>query len=183
LLVTWDSWLGREYSFATTGIGNYKHFQFASPERIWTEVQADFKDAAAPNIAIVEVRQYAEAWGGVTGPNVTNDSPLSPMANQFAIKPETWTRYWAYFNKVGEWHEFSLWLADTTRDPVLVIDRRQINPNYALGADGWQKFWLEYNTSAKGFTDGFPARIAYARNVVMMKGVTNVPALLQRPTS
>jgi hypothetical protein len=52
-----------------------------------------------------------------------------------------------------------------------------------LGATGWQSFWLEYNTSAHGWDTGFPARVGYARNVVMLRGVTPsaIPNLLQRP--
>jgi hypothetical protein len=114
------------------------------------------------------------------GPNVTDHHPLGPMSNQFAIMPETWTRYWAYFNKVGEWHEFSLWLADPTRDPVLILDRLQM-PNTLAGATGWEKFWLEYNTSDHGKAEGFGERVAYARNIVMLRGVTDVKSLLKRP--
>jgi hypothetical protein len=129
---------------------------------------------------MVEVRAYGEAKDGEVGPNVTNSNPLSPMAGAFAVMPEVWTRYWAYFNPVGEWHEFSLWVADENRGPVLVLDRRQIKPNFKLGATGWEKFWLEYNTSSHGVETLGP-RVAYARNVVMMKGVREPTKLLQRP--
>jgi hypothetical protein len=183
LFVTWDSWMGREFAYASTGIGNYKHFQFTSPDRIWTEVKSDFNLAVPGSVAMVQVRAYAQMGSGLLGPNVTNEQPLSPMASEFAVLPEKWTRYWAYFNPVGEWYEFSLWLADASRGPVLVLDRRQIKPNYPLGATGWQSFWLEYNTSAHGWDTGFPARVGYARNVVMLRGVTPsaIPNLLQRP--
>jgi hypothetical protein len=184
LLVTWDSWLGREFAYATTGIGNYKHFQLASPaSRIWTEVKSDFDYATKfpPAVAMIRIRYYGEIKNGEAGPNVTNENPLSPQASEFAIMPEIWTRYWAYFKPAGQWFEFSLWVADETRGPVLVIDRRQINPNYGAGATGWEKFWLEYNTSAHGLDAGFPARVAYARNVVMMRSVADPTALLARP--
>jgi len=182
LFVTWDSWMGREFAYEQTGIGNYKHFQFTSPARMWTEIKSDFNEAVKfPGaLAVVEVRAYGEHADGELGPNVTSPNPLSPMAGAFATMPEVWTRYWAYFNPVGGWHEFSLWVADETRGPVLLLDRRQIKPNFLAGATGWEKFWLEYNTSSHGIETLGP-RVAYARNVVMMKGVTDPGKLLQRP--
>ena len=186
LFVTWDSWMGSEFAYQYTGIGNYKHFQFTSPDRIWTEVKSDFDQAVkdAPGaVAMVMVRSYAQMGGGLLGPNVTDVQPLSPQVGQFPIMAEKWTRYWAFFNPVGGWYEFSLWLADASRGPVLVLDRLQIKPNYPAGATGWQSFWLEYNTSDHGLATGFPARVGYARNVVMLRGVgaSAVPGLLQRP--
>jgi hypothetical protein len=183
LFVTWDSWMGREFAFSQTGIANYKHFQFTSPLRIWTEVKADFNQAVkVPGaVAMVEVRAYGSKENGQLGPNVTNNHPLSPMAGEFAVMPEVWTRYWAYFKLVGEWHEFSLWMADENRNPVLVLNRLQIKPNYADGAIGWEKFWLEYNTSTANPIEPLGPRVAYVRNVVMMKGVTDPLKLLQRP--
>lgn len=186
LFVTWDSWMGREFSYQYTGIGNYKHFQFTSPDRIWTEVKSDFDQAVTDSpgaVSMVEVRSYAQLGSGLLGPNVTKEQPLSPMSSQFAIMPEKWTRYWAFFNPVGEWYEFSLWLADAARGPVLILDRLQIKPNYPSGASGWQTFWLEYNTSSHGWDTGFPARVGYARNVVMLRGLSpsTVQTLLQRP--
>jgi len=183
VLVTWDSWLGREFAFANTGISNYKHFQFASPAaRIWTEVKADFDYAQhfPPAVAMLRVRYYGEKAQGEAGPNVTNENPLSPQASEFPILPEVWTRYWAYFKPAGNWFEFSMWMADETHGPVKVLDRLQIQPNYSLGATGWEKFWLEYNTSDHGLPV-FPARTAYARNVVMLKGVADPTTLLERP--
>ena len=182
LFVTWDSWMGREFAHAQTGIANYKHFQFTSPLRMWTEIKSDFNEAEKiPGaLAVVEVRAYGEAADGELGPNVTNPHPLSPMSGSFATRPERWTRYWAYFNLVGEWHEFSLWVADEDRDPVQILDRRQIKPNFLAGATGWQKFWLEYNTSDHGI-EGIGPRVAYIRNVAMLKGVREPVRLLQRP--
>lgn len=184
LLVTWDAWWGKEYAYANASIGNYKAFQFASPMlRIWTEVKSDFDKAVKfpPAVALVEVRAYGEKKNGEVGPNVTDENPLSPMAAQFPIMPETWTRYWAYFRLAGEWHEFSLWMADETRSPVLVIDARQIKPNYAVGAEGWESFWLEYNTSAGRIPASRGPLVSYVRNVVMLRGVTVVSPLLERP--
>jgi hypothetical protein len=183
LLVTWDAWWGKEFAYAHAHIGNYKAFQFASPaDQIWTEVKSDFDKAVRfpPAVAMVEIRAYGERKNGELGPNVTNENPLSPMAAQFAIMPETWTRYWAYFRPTDQWHEFSLWMADETRDPVLVIHARQMKPN--RGAEGWESFWLEYNTSGGGVTAARGPLVSYVRNVVMLRAVSEVSALLERPT-
>jgi hypothetical protein len=182
LFVTWDSWMGKEFAYENTGIGNYKHFQLTSPLRTWTEIKADFNEAEKykPAIAMVESRFYGEKKNGEAGPNVVTENPLTPQANKFGIMAETWTRYWVFLNPAGEWHEFSLWAADASRGPVQILDRLQIKPNYELGATGWEKFWLEYNTSSHGL-DSFGPRVAYARNVVMLRGVSNPLPLLQRP--
>jgi hypothetical protein len=184
LFVTWDAWMGAEFAYAKTGIGHYKHFQLASGEgtgRIWTEIKSTFsgRDHKAPaGLADVEVRLYGQPEEGLIGPNVTNVHPASPMVGQFAVQPETWTRYWALLNPVGEWHEFSVWVADTGRNPVQIIDRLQIKPVRTSGR--WVSFWLEYNSSSN-LHEKQQARVSYARNIVMLRGVTNVQGLLQRP--
>jgi hypothetical protein len=183
LLVTWDAWWGREFETSHSGLSNYKNFQFASPAiRIWTEIKSDFDSPARPPgaIAIIQVRSYGHL-GETLGPNVTNGDPLSPQVGFFAIAPETWTRYWVYFNPVGEWREFSLWAADETRDPVLMVDRRQLKPNYPRGAQGWESFWLEYNTSGTRIPAGRGPLVGYVRNVVMLRNAPDPLPLLQRP--
>lgn len=183
LLVTWDVWWGKEFGFDQTGLGNYKAFQLASPaDRIWTEIKSDFNWAMRypSSVAVVHVRAYGEVAHGELGPSVTSEQPLSPMADVFAVRPETWTRYWVYFKPAGEFHEFSLWVADEGRDPVLINDRLPMKPNYAGGANGWEKFWIEYNTSGKGVEELGP-RVSYVRNVVMLRGVNDPSRLFARP--
>lgn len=194
LFATWDAWYGNEFAFAVTGIGNYKTFQFASKERIWTEIKSDWDEAKPPYVAMAEVRYYGSKSNGEWGPNVTKNHPLSPYT-PFGVLPETWTRYWAYFRPTGEmttvadvatpvqWWAFSLWMADPDRDPVRLVDERYIVPNYPTGATGWHKFWLEYNTSTSRPADPLPARVSYVRNVAMLKGLAPdaIPALLERP--
>jgi hypothetical protein len=184
LLVTWDAWWGREFAYANTSIGNYKAFQFASPaSQIWTEIKSDFDLARRfPSaVAMVTARSYGQP-GTTIGPNVTDKNPLSPQAAQFSITAETWTRYWAFFNPAGVWVEFSLWVADEMRGPVLVLDRRQLKPDITRGADGWESFWLEYDTSASTIPPTRGPLTAYIRNVVMLKGITDPTPLLQSPT-
>ena len=183
LLVTWDAWWGREFKWANTEIFTYKQFQFASPGgRIFHEVRTDFRRAhnhKPEAIGFIDMRSYGQV-GVELGSNVTENLPLQPQVGTFAIMPETWTRYWAYFKPAGEWHEFSLWVADETQAPVLLFDRLLIKPNFKLGATGWDQFWFEYNTS----TSVFPIRgdlVGYVRNVVMLRGAPDVASLLQRP--
>jgi hypothetical protein len=183
LLVTWDAWWGKEFAYGHAQIGNYKAFQFASPtNQIWTEVKSDFDLARRfPSaLAMVNVRSYGKP-GETIGSNVTDKNPLSPQSADFGIAAETWTRYWAYFNPQGEWHEFSLWVADENRQAVLILDRLQLKPNVERGATGWQSFWLEYNTSAGRIPESRGPLVAYARNVVMLRGVSDPVPLLQRP--
>jgi hypothetical protein len=182
LLVSWDTWWGKEFAYANTRIGSYKAFQFASPAvQIWTEVKSDFAKAVRfpPAIAMVEIRAYGEKKNGELGPNVTDDNPLSPMTAEFGIMPETWTRYWVYFRPAGEWHTFSVWMADETRAPVQLINALQMKPS--PGGDGWESFWLEYNTSSASIPATRGPLVAYIRNVVMLKGVSDPTALLQSP--
>jgi hypothetical protein len=189
LLVTWDAWFGREFAFNKTGIGTYKNFQFSSG-RIWTEVRSRFKLAAPPAIAMVDVRQYAQerafGEGTTNGPEVNGikygGAVIGPMVGDFAIMPETWTRYWVLFTPAGDWYEFSLWVADENRDAVQIVDRRLIKPNLPKH-DYWDHFWLEYNTSShreNGPADRGPL-VAYARNIVMLKGVADPKGLFERP--
>jgi len=185
LMVTWDAWWGREFETSHSGLGNYKNFQFASPAtRIWTEIKSDFDSPSRPAgaIAMITVRSYGDSGEKTLGPNVSDKNPLSPQAAQFAIAPETWTRYWVFFKPAGGWYEFSLWVADETRDPVLLLNRLQLTPNFPRGADAWEEFWLEYNTSGNRIPVGRGPLVGYARNVVMLRNLTEVPPLLERPT-
>jgi hypothetical protein len=111
---------------------------------------------------------------------VTENTPLSPQLNAFGIKPETWTRYWVEFRPAGEWFDFSVWMADVDRDPVLAIDKLKIKPNPQSNVNGWERFWLEYNTSNK-YQERATPLVGYVRNVVMMRNVATPTVLLERP--
>lgn len=207
-LVTWDAWFGSEFRFEESGIGNYKNFQFTSPKRIWFEVKTRFSAAAPPDsrraararraskgeaadkqgtapppkpsapgtsgerpdIGVVDARAYL-----TVGPNVTNKGSLSSKAATFTIRAETWTRYWVLIEqRANDWDLVSMWVADENQGPAHLIDRRQLNVNGSV-----DEFWLQYNTSSGRRDVG--ERIGYARNVVMLRNVMDVPVLLQRP--
>lgn len=184
LFVTWDAWFGAEFAFNVADIRDYKTFQFGSPYHdIHMEVRNRFN--LAPSTAgLIDGRLYPEAGNYSRGPNVTFPDTLSPRVGTFHIKPETWTRYWAYFKAPAPgdiWYEYSLWAADATTGPVLIYDRLQVRPSPDSTKASWESFWLEFNTSDDVIQPGRPPLVAYVRNVVALKGVSNVTSLLQRP--
>jgi hypothetical protein len=203
LLVTWDLWLGKELAFEHNNIGSYKAWNLCSPgSSIWTELRHRMQLAQGidDNLAFTDIRQYSLglqgpntiAMGGVAMPSGKNygNNAIGPIANEFGIAPETWTRVWVYLQEDGDWYRMSLWLADEAREAVQVYDGLQIRPR--TSADGptmdgtWDILRLEYNTSTQNDVD--PARgplVAYARNVVVLQrtGPAEVPPLLERPAA
>ena len=190
LFVVWDVWFGEEWLYNFHGIADQKTWQFGSPlNRIHTEVRMRYAMASnrAPgNVAIIDGRQYPAGRYSI-GPNITEYNTLAPRDGTFAVKPETWTRLFAYFKAPGSgemWWQYSLWAADAETGPVLIYDRLQIRPSPKSETASWEDFWLEYNTStnlARSNRPDRPPLIAYARNVVMLKGVADVTPLLRRP--
>lgn len=176
LLVTWDAWFGKEFAYAVHGIQNYKNFQLASGGGIWTEVRSRFNAATSGNISLVDLRYY-----GIPGPGffVGNLDALSPTVGAFQVAPETWTRYWVFLNPTGgTYTELSLWVADPTHGPTQILDRALVTKRNGLP---WDQFWLEYNTSNDTVKPGRPELISYARNVVMLKGLSDPTPLLIKP--
>jgi hypothetical protein len=199
LLVTWDAWYGDEFLFANAQIGGYKAWNLCSPNSsIWTELQALFDMATdVPGaVAMTCIRQYSlvtqgpntVAMGAFPFPNGHNygNTTIGPMAAEFDVRPETWTRHWMYMEDDTTWYRFSLWMADPTRGPVQVLNRLQIQPRLpSIGQtmDGhWDILRVEYNTS-QAVVSGPRPLIGYARNVVMLGGIpaSQVPPLLIRP--
>jgi len=129
-------------------------------------------------IGVVDARGY----GGQDhpfGPNVTNAAPLSPEVGSFTIRPTTWTRYWAFIEqRANDWDLVSLWVADENHDPVQILDRLQLSVKGSV-----DQFWLEFNTSSHGKGVALPERVAYARNVAMLRNIEykDVKTLFQRP--
>jgi hypothetical protein len=183
LFVAWEVWFGKEWLFGIGGIPDYKTFQFGSPMHdIHMEVRNRFQ--LSPNTAgLIDGRLYPEL-GYSQGPNVTFADTLKPRVADFHVKPETWTRYFAEFKAPAAgsiWYEYSLWVADATTGPVLIYDHLQVRPSPQSTTASWEGFWLEFNTSTLAVKPGRPSLVAYARNVVMLKGVSNVGSLLVRP--
>ena len=137
--------------------------------------RADQNAGKRLELGFVDARGYP-ARGTVLGPNVQRGSPLTPQVGQFTVHAETWIRYWVLIEqRANDWDLVSLWVADEHHDPVLLIDRLQFNVKKSV-----EQFWLEYNTSAH-VPQNLGERVAYARNVVMLRNVPDVQSLLQRP--
>ena len=198
LFATWDFWMGSEFAFPNTQIGNYKHYNFYSLDRIWTEPKLYFSEASEQHpgaLAVSKTRYYGRQDGGEWGSNVTHNNPITPLDGLFLLKPETWTRYWFLFAPTGEpatitysdgsihqheWWAYSFWANDVTSPTVTQIyDGKRIVPNYERGATGWHRLNVEYNTSGKGLGEQTPARTSYMRNVVFLKGITDPSSLLE----
>lgn len=205
---TWDAWFGKEFAYQYTQIGNYKTFQWTSPQgRIWTEEKCDWdlaeKMHSVPGfenaVAINQIRYYGDAKHGQLGANATKPHPLSPYT-LFGIMPETWTRYSMFLLPrpdlplasvtgpdgllyTGIWWQLYQWMSDVNRDPILTIPGLFITPNYGRKSNEWDAFWLEFNTSDHGLAELTPERTAYVRNIAMLKDVTlaEVQALLEKP--
>jgi hypothetical protein len=130
-------------------------------------------DGQHHEIGEVDARAYMKV-----GPNVTNRGSVAPKAGSFTIRGETWTRYWVLIEQRGDdWDPVSLWVADENNNPVQILDKRLLSVNGSVNT-----FWLEYNTSTNA-RQGLPERVAYARNVVVLRNVKDVAPLLERPTS
>jgi hypothetical protein len=182
VLVTWDAWFGNEFNWYNTGISNYKTFQFTSPtDEIWSEIDTNFAQAKDRGIGDIDGRIYFSTpypQSTHLGPNISAVHPLTPQVGTFTIKPETWTRYWALYEKdAAGWDAYTLWVADENVGPVKIFDKLQMK--FRDGKLGM--FRLEYNTSTSGVPAGRGPLVGYARNVVMLRNATDVAALLVKP--
>ena len=179
-LATWDAWYGKELRRSESGLINWKTFQFDAPRSIggrptiWFEVRTRFDLAPTPaDVAMVDARGYSSPLG----PNVTKGQPLSPAIGTFVVRPETWLRYWVRIEqRASDWDLMSLWVADEHTGPVHLIDKLQFEAH-----DGIQRFRFEYNTSQDPLGVKRGPLVAYFRNFVMLQGVSNPEALMQRP--
>jgi hypothetical protein len=202
LLSTWDAWYGKEFLFSNANIGSYKAWNLCSPgSAIYTELQARFSMATnVPGaVAMTDIRQYA-GWGpnAIAMGNVVvpggdpshnyGNTAIGPMANEFAVKTETWTRHWLFmeYDPGAGWYNMSLWMADKNTGPIQVLDKIQVRPRLA-GVTGptidgkWDILRVEYNTSSTIIT-GTKPMIGYVRNVVFLSPTAGqVPGLLIKP--
>jgi hypothetical protein len=178
-LTTWDAWFGCEARKSASGLSNWKTFQWDHPRTvggrptIWMEVQTRFDLADSGSLAAGRMRQYSSTGG--------NDS--IPPVNEFQIKCETWTRYWALMQlpPYGSGDVLlTLWAADVNRNAVKIYDRYP----WKRDAPGMiEKFWLEFNTSTDYVVPTRGPITSYVRNVAILRDVADPTTLLQRPYS
>jgi peptidoglycan hydrolase-like protein with peptidoglycan-binding domain len=92
------------------------------------------------------------------------------------IAPSTWTRYWVemdYDSTPGR-VVVSVWMADETQEPIQLLDKLSFSDARTL-----KKFWIEFNTSQYGRVGG--ELVAYVRNVVVLSGLSDPTAILEKP--
>lgn len=194
LFATWDLWMAKEFAIELTGIGNYKHFNFLSRDRIWVEPKADW-DSPRRNGQLAEVyaRYYGSKSFGEWGPNITHNNPVKPY-NSWAMRAETWMRYAFLFaptttvamikytdGTVHEhtWWAFSWWAMHAGDGGFhQIYDRALVVPNYP-NATGWHKLLVEYNTSTANPSPTLTERHSLIRNFAFLRGVTDPLPLLE----
>jgi hypothetical protein len=205
-LFTWDGYWTDSYM---GGLGSFEHkaFQFTSlRDNIWLEVQTRFdggrRDSQprggvarppdwnpAIHVAGVEMRSYQRAngpanWaasnGDVMGPGTTLQIPINPKVGAFAMKPNTWTRFWVRIHqRANDYDLMDFWVADEDREVVQIY--HQI-PMSVRSSGQIEKFWLEFNSSNTAYVRGNLRDLtSYVRNFVALRDPGDVTRLLQRP--
>ncbi|WP_448988039.1 hypothetical protein [Luteitalea sp.] len=185
-LVTWEAWYGAEFHRDRSGIRTFKTFQFSSNsprDSLWAEVRTRISQATGTDIGLVDMRAYGGGKrdkGRAFGPSVRRAQPLEPAKGTFSLRPETWTRYWWQIQqRADDFDLVSLWVADTERGPVQLIDNLELN-TYGQ-PDGVQAFWIEFNTSKEEMLPNRGPLVAYVRNVVVLRDPGDLTPLLIKP--
>jgi hypothetical protein len=183
-VVTWDAWWDENFRYERSGVEDYKTFQLESGGRIWTEIRTRLRRGAnfSGAVALIDVRPYngsSKRKGSVVGGTKYGNGSLGGLRANFPIAPNTWTRFWVRLapHTQDDWWDFSLWVADEKRDAVLLYDQEAVRPN----GKGWDRLWLEYNTSTSGVKEGRGELVAYVRNVVVLRDTRDTESLLERP--
>ncbi len=135
------------------------------------EPRTRFALANSPFVAAVDTRIY---W---FTPAVGDDSPLEPQIGSFDIKPDTWTRFWAFVDFDNS--KYSYWIADETTAPVVINDAVGLSyANYPpTNSPGLDTFWFEHNSS-QSRTAGTPVLHIWGRNLVVLTGVSDAAAVV-----
>jgi hypothetical protein len=131
------------------------------------------------------------------------DTSVFPRGAEWGVAAETWTRYWAFFERdpANDWvtnhpnfagskmraYKWTIWASDGNRAPVRIIDGLHVAPHPSQPG-GWTNLRFELNVSASQaakdrIAAGRGPLVAYARNVVVLHGTpkSEVLKLLQRP--
>lgn len=181
-LVTWDVWYGEELHRTVSGLTNYKAFQFEAPRSvggsptIFAEVQARWSQAGAlPEICTTRMRCYNPGT-----PAAQDGTGAIPVANQFMVQAETWTRYWAYIviplYSVSPVVKISLWNASGSQ-AVTQVQNESLFQRYVPDPIV-NKMWIELNTSTDTIAPGRDPFVIYLRNVVALQNPASVQDLL-----
>ncbi|MGV3515958.1 hypothetical protein [Luteitalea sp.] len=205
-LFTWDTY--HTDSYKNTGISNWKAFHFAS-NSLWLEPQTRTDGGGvggancfdpARHISSIEMRAYPSSgvdgpadWmqsnGNQMGPGTSNAIPIMPRANEFCHAAGTWVRWWVLIEqRANDYDYMSFWVADETRDAVLLYDRipLSVEPDSKPVTDSITEFWVELNTSddklAGTRVNDFRDLVVYVRNfVALINPPDDIRPLLSRP--
>lgn len=176
-LITWDAWWGREYITNRGQLVTHKTFQIASAwdgSARFIEIRNQYTQGGVEHVSDVDIRSY---WPSRPPASLGPNGRQLPMVGTFKVKPQTWTRYFAFWesNPTGG-DAFSLWVADEISEPVQLYDR--------IAQDAKDEtliqLWIEFNSSSTRDV-AFGPLTAYVRNVVVLRNVADPRALFQRP--
>lgn len=176
-LVTWDYWMGREWAFSNTSMGNSKHFNIGKPsDASYLLTQSTYYKAIAGTLALFTIRGAS--------PDYADATIWPPPGQEHYVYAERWSRAWYHItpNVDGTYHA-NVWFADTVQDPVQAYT--DVRFTYPPAGEAIGKFWLEYATS-QNIRDIPPGRgtlTSYVRNVVILEDfpLGSVPGILQKP--
>ncbi|MEM7605391.1 MAG: hypothetical protein AAF411_08540 [Myxococcota bacterium] len=151
----------------------HKAFQFANREDgslglYWEPRVLYGRACEAGEVGYLDIRAYGGVSTGLGGDRTPcggnyGSGSVSPHANNFAVMPEVWTRFWMFI----DWDEnrFSYWAADDDRAPVIVFDGNEAN-----FGDDLQRFVFEFNTSQD---EPMPREAhIYGRNLVYLADIS-----------
>jgi hypothetical protein len=193
----WDSYWTD--SFVGAGQFNHKAFQLFSGGSdplgaIWFEPQATYNRVAAPYLASFQVRSYNlpggdTSWlatdGNKLGPAALGGEPLKPYV-PFFLMPNTWVRFFVRIDqRASDYDMVDMWVADETRDPVKVLTQMPVSVRpTGRTPNSIASFQAEFNSSTDLLlrTD-LRDLVAYVRNFVALKDVSDPTRLLVRPST
>lgn len=166
LMFTWDVRWDPAFQANLGGIQTHKAFQMASSttnDERRLELRTRFNFVSAPDLAELDIRRYNFGFSG-------DDTP--PTDVRFILQPDRWTRFWTLVDFTT--NQFSLWVADEQRQPVLVVDRLQFT-NFNGGLD---QFWYEFNSSQS--RSGGASLAIWTRNLVILRDVADPDTIVSQ---
>lgn len=188
-------------SFLNTGLTNHKAQNLIS-NGIWFEPDFSYQGGTGAAkiagfdkntyIAAFQVRSYNIITGGAgpypsgtdpkgyCGPGVTDNEPLSPQINTFAILPNVWNKVFIHLQqRAGDYDLVSTWIADETRGPILI--HNQLPLSIRESVDSVSELVMEFNTSTQACTRGNRMLVGYMKNVAVMKDLSDITPFLVKP--
>ena len=121
------------------------------------------------------------------GPEVTNKDPVQPLLGEFAINPNTWTRFWIRIEqRANDYDYVDMWVADENTEPVQIYSHIPVSMHSSdtpATNNSIFKSWLEFNTSHDIFVRGdLRDLVTYVRNfVALINPPADIAGLLKKP--